>query len=185
MSKALKDLFLLRANMEIEPFVKITKGTFGNYFRTFKNIEENVECNHFCCPLIAEGDTLSMNEHYGDRLNALDTIWRTASKLNCTCINLRYDFKLVAGNTEYYTDGDFERIREIFEKALDGTELELFFMVSHFGQLVGTDLRERPEHYHMLICPVREMDEIEYDVAINQFAEKFSYDWLDVKIKTN
>ena len=156
---------------------------FLNYFRTFKKPEENVEENHFYSPAFASGSVLSMNEHFGDRNNAMQFIVKEHRNKAALSMYLVYDFKLAAVNEEYYTDGEFLFIKWLIEGALKETGLYLSFMVSHFNQLVGKPLYQKPEHYHALICRDREMDEFEYNVAVNRFAENLRRDWIKVVIE--
>lgn len=170
--KRLRDIINIRLKAEIYPCTKI-KGDrdFSNYFRLFKNPDENVEENNFCSPFFSKGAVISMNEHYGDRKNAMEIITKAIRKKSYLPVYLSYDFRLAAVNEEYCTDDEFRHTKRLIEKSLDGTGLYLLFMVSHFNQLVGKSLKVKPEHYHLLLCGETEMDETEYDVAANRFAD--------------
>lgn len=179
--KQLRNIVNIRLKAVISPCTK-AKGDrdFSNYFRIFKNPDENVEENNFCSPFFAKGDVISMNEHYGDRKNAMGIILKALHGKNFLPVYLSYDFRLAAVNEEYCTVGEFRYVKRLIEKALNGTGLYLFFMVSHFNQLVGKSLETKPEHYHLLLCGETEMDETEYDAAANQFADNLRCGWIDV-----
>lgn len=169
--KPIRNIPNIRMKATLEPFVKADK-LFPNYFRLFKNPEEIVEENSFFSSSFSGGDIFSMNEHYGDRKNAMDYILRQLDGEECLSLYLSYDFSLAPVTEEYCTDGEFKYVKELIEKNLAETDLYLFFMVSHFNQLVGKPLREKTEHYHALICKARNFDDIEYDIAVNSFADK-------------
>lgn len=173
----------IRLKAEIVPYAEITKNNFLNYFRTFKKVEEYVEDNHFYSPFFSCGDVLQMHEHFGDRKNAMDEIVSAIRKQVITEVNLRYDFRFVSGNKPYHTDGDFLSMKWRLTEALKGTNLYIAFLVSHFGQLTGNPLTEKAEHYHLLLCQEKKMDDAEYDLALNRFAEHLQCDWIDVQIK--
>lgn len=169
--KPIRNIPNIRMRATLEPFVKADK-LFPNYFRLFKKPEEFVEENNFFSSNFSGGDIIPMNEHYGDRKNAMDYILRQLDGEKCLSLYLSYDFSLAPVTEEYCTDGEFKYVKDLIEKCLSGTDLYLFFMVSHFNQLVGKPLREKPEHYHALICKARSFDDIEYDVAVSEFADK-------------
>lgn len=183
MAKQLKNVKNIRLVATIDPFAMVKQGDFLNYFRTFKKPEENVEENHFCSPFFLNGSVLNMHEHYGERINAMQFIVRELRNKRLIAVYLCYDFKLAAVNEEYYTDGEFLFMKWLIEGALKETGLYLSFMVSHFNQLVGNPLYRKPEHYHLLICSDREMDDFEYDIAVNRFAENLRRDWIKVVIE--
>lgn len=169
--KPIRNIPNIRMKVTIEPFVKADK-LFPNYFRLFKKPEEFVEDNHFFSPDFSGGYIFPMNEHYGDRKNAMDYILRQLDGEKCLSLYLSYDFSLAPVTEEYCTDGEFQYVKGLIERCLSGTELYLFFMVSHFNQLVGKPLHEKTEHYHVLIRKSRNFDDIEYDMAVSNFAEK-------------
>lgn len=179
----IRKLPFIQMKAEIIPYAETSKKDFENYFRTWKKVEEYVEDNHFYSPFYCQGEVFRMNEHFGDRKNAMDEIFSGLRKRNCTEVNLRYDFRFVAGNTSYHTDGDFFSMKWLLSDALEGTGLYIAFLVSHFGQLTGNPLTEKAEHYHLLLCQEKKMDDAEYDLALNHFAEHLQCDWIDVRIK--
>lgn len=160
----------IRIKAELELFAKTNK-LFSNYFRLFKKPEEIVEENSFFSSAFCNGDTITMNEHYGDRKDAMDYILRQLSDEECLSLSLTYSFGLTPVTEEYCTDGEFEYIKGLVEKALSDTDLYLFFMVSHFNQLVGKPLKKKTEHYHALICKTKKLDDFEYDIALNSFVK--------------
>lgn len=179
----IRKLPFIQMKAEIIPYAETSKKEFENYFRTWKKVEEYVEDNHFYSPFFSCGDVLQMHEHFGDRVNAMGEILPALKKKVITEVNLRYDFRFVSGNKPYHTDGDFFSMKWMLSDALEGTGLYIAFLVSHFGQLTGNPLTEKAEHYHLLLCQEKKMDDAEYDLALNRFAEHLQCDWIDVRIK--
>lgn len=182
MTKQLKDIKNIRMKAIFNPFYLVKKNCLLNYFRIFKKNDENIEDNHFCSPFFSRGSVLPMNEHFGDRVNAKDTIAKEIVNKKFLSIYLVYDFRFSAVNYPYHTNGEFTYIKWVLEKALKDTGLYLCFIVSHFNQIATFSPRTlKKEHYHVLISKEMNMDEIEYDVAINQFADNLKKSgWIDV-----
>lgn len=181
--KQLRNIVNIRLRAAISPPTEaMGNKDFSNYFRIFKSSDENVEEDNFCSPFFAEGDVISMSEHYGDRKNAMEMISKALHKKVCIPVNLSYDFRLAAVHEEYCTEGEFQYMKRLIEKALNGTGLYLFFMVSHFNQIAGKPPRTKPEHYHLLLCGETKMDESEYNTAANRFVDNLRCDWIDVRL---
>ena len=152
----LNRLEYIRLQVEIKLFpTRKPIREFHNYFRTFKRPEESLEDDSFCSPFFANGATLTLGDYYGDRANAMLTILRELQTKSYISMYLSYDFRFVKPNTEYDTAGAFQEIRQLLENALWGTDLYLFFMVSHFNQLIGKSEETKPEHYHVLLRPCK------------------------------
>lgn len=148
---------------------------FNNYFRTFKNVSESTEDNHFYSSCFGQGSIISMGEHYGDRVNAMEHIIANLPE-KYFVVDLRYDFRFAAVNQTYHTDGEFEYIKRLTENCLEDTGLYLFFMVSHFNQLVGKPLTQKPEHYHLIVAEQKEahFNSSMYQQAATLFIKKLT-----------
>lgn len=124
-----------------------------NHFRIFKQENESLDEDSFYSPYFGSGATLTLGNHYGDRINAMNAIMKNIAVNSEWDINiyLSYDFRFTVPNIEYTTKNAFWEIKKLIENSLWGTELYLSFMVSHFNQLIGKTNRLKPEHYHILI----------------------------------
>lgn len=182
MTKQLRDIKYIRLKAIFNPFHLVSKNCLLNYFRTFKKADENIEDNHFYSPFFSKGSVLPMNEHFGDRVNAKDTLAKEFVNKKFLSIYLVYDFRFSAVNYPYHTNGEFAYIKWVLEKALKGTGLYLCFMVSHFNQFATfSPITLKLEHYHVLIDKEKEMSDVEYDVALNRFAENLKKtNWIDI-----
>lgn len=179
--KQLKDIKNIRLTVAVNSRAITGGDDFSNYFRLFKNTSEIVSENSFYSPFFAGGVIVSMSEHYGDRKNAMEAISGLLRRKDYITVYLSYDFSLAAINDEYHTDGEFEFVKRLVEKALDGTGLYLAFMVSHFNQLTGKALSRKPEHYHAILCRENNCN-YDYDKAINGFADNLNkYEFVNIK----
>ena len=185
MCKPLRELPFVKIKVTIVPYEVITNQKFKLYFRTFKNKEECVEDNHYSSTYLGHEDDNEMAEHYGCRKSAMDMIYREIRNKKCSSAYLVYDKKFVPCGLSYHTDGEFAFVKNLIEEALQGTGLFMAFLVSHFNQLSGKNLTEKPEHYHLLLRPLKQLSDNEYMTALKKFADNLSCDLIDVKFKTD
>lgn len=181
----LKDLRNIRMQVTITSFPELKpERDFSNFFRTFKRPEENLNENHFYSPFFAQGCVIAMDEHFGERKNAMETILEGLKDNIYSLVYIFYDFRFVPPNLEYHTEGEFLYTKKLLEKALQGTGLYLFFLTSHYNQLIGKTEQLKPEHYHIVLCKEDEkMNEYDYDRAINIFADNLrKNEIMNVKI---
>ena len=170
--KELRQIPNIILTAEIDAIHIITEREFDNYFRTFKKPEETLEYNSFCSPAYKNGITCPMPADYGSRKYLINEIVNDIGFAYCLSLYLAYDFRFAPVNVEYFTNNDFDFVKEVLHKSLAGTNLKLYFVVSHFTQLRNNSIEGlKPEHYHILISQVKELDDVEYDIAINIFIE--------------
>lgn len=164
----LKDLPYIKFRAELTHNVYLEKTDFQNFFRIYKKQEEILSDDSFCCIYFGNKHIFQMKEDFLDRKEAMELIYAAMKDTPYLSIYFKYDFRFAAVNDEYYTEGEFQFVKDLIEKALEGTNFYLCFMVSHFAQLVGKPLRVKDEHYHIIIGKYNDMGEEEYNKAIEK-----------------
>ena len=147
----LRDIAHIGLKAEVRECETDLERSFPNYFRLFKKREESLGDDSFFSPFFKNGEITPLYEDYGFRKDAMDAIVQALNGRTCISVCVTYDFRLAAVNEEYTTDGEFEYMKQVIEDATKTRGLSLVFMVSHFNQLVGKELAQKPEHYHILL----------------------------------
>ena len=169
MAIQLKDIPNIRYRAELTDNVEITLKDYQNYFRTYKKSEESIEDNSFFSFFMGYDCVFPMDENLQNRKETAKHLSFITSKGTYLKVHFKYDFRFAAVNSEYYTEGEFQYIKTMIENALQGTNLFLCFMVSHFSQLAGKPSKAKPEHYHIIIGKYDDMSEEDYNKDVNLF----------------
>jgi hypothetical protein len=128
---------------------EVTSRDFNNYFRTFKSPNETLAHDCIYSPYLEE-ETYLLTDDYITRTEILKEL---LARFEGIYINayFAYDFRNAPVNLNYETNKEFNYIGKILTDTVEGTNLSLWFMVSHFRQFTdkaGTCLK--PEHFHCI-----------------------------------
>lgn len=175
MAIQLKDVPHIGYRAEIIDDGNVTLSDYQNYFRIYKKSEETVEENSYYSYFKGYECIFPMQEDFNIRSENAKFLCLTTEGNTYLKMRFKYDFSLAAVNAEYYTDGEFKHVKSMIDKALEGTNLFLCFMVSHFSQLAGKPLKAKTEHYHLLIGKTIEMSEEEYTKNVNLFISNLEF----------
>lgn len=141
----------IKLNAEISVNKPIIDNELKNYFRLFKQTEENLEDDCVYSPLFDAPNLFVLDNDYADRMY-LYNVLQIKLPDRCTKFYLSYDFSYAPINIAYTTDGEYSFIGTFLDKLLTQTNLSLLLFVSHFNQIANkTSLCLKPEHFHGLI----------------------------------
>ena len=180
MAIQLKDIPNIRYRAELTDNVEITLNDYHNYFRTYKKSEESIEDNSFFSFFMGYDCVFPMDENPKKREETANYLSSITSKGTYLKVHFKYDFRFAAVNSEYYTEGEFQHIKNTIENALQGTNLFLCFMVSHFSQLAGKPLKAKPEHYHIIISKYDDMSEEDYNNDVSLFVARLKEEGVTI-----
>lgn len=141
----------IKLNAEISVNKPIIDNELKNYFRLFKQTEENLEDDCVYSPLFDAPNLFVLGNDYADRMY-LYNVLQIKLPDRCTKLYLSYDFSYAPINNAYTTDGEYSFVGTFLDKLLMQTNLSLLLFVSHFNQ-IGNKAKTylKPEHFHGLI----------------------------------